>query len=157
MSHIGTWLDGMLNRGFDPERLLPLALGYNTTITNDVCHALDHHKPSFAETIDRDVIDYTGKRSHVSTYQAIALFPTNRRIGDLMKTANDDNVRYLRERYGRTPDTTEKVISVEYNYAYAFALMGKVWNINIIRHFVENFARLVLYMQDMLGMKEVNP
>ena len=157
MYHIGTWLDGMLKRGFDPERLLPLALGYNTTITNDVCHALDHHKPSFAETIDRDIIDYTGKRSHVSTYQAIALFPTNRRIGDLMKTANDDNVRYLRERYGREPDTTEKIISVEYNYAYAFSLMGKVWNINIIRHFVENFARPVLYMQGMLGMKEVSP
>lgn len=158
MYHIGIWIDGMLSRGFAPDVLLPYVLGYNTTITNDVCHALDHHKPAFGEMVHRTVTDYLGNSCTIDAYQAIALFPTNRRIGDLMKTANADNVAYLQDKYGRTPDTTERVIGVEYNYAYAYALvlMG-TFPINVCRHFVDNFARPVLYEQDYLGMREVEP
>lgn len=155
--HIGTWVDGMLARGFKPDRLLPLVLGYNVTITNEVCHALDHKKPRFGDTYYDIVVDYTGKKATIDTYQAIALYPTNRRIGDLMKNANAENVRYLSEKYGRQPDTSEKVVSVEYNYVYALALMGRCWSFNVCRHFDENFARPVLYRQEMLGMQEVLP
>lgn len=153
--HIGTWVSDMMARGHDPRELLPLAFGYNVTIQHEVCHALERTQPRFRDPFFASVCDYTGKTSQVDTHQAIALFATNRRIGDLMKNQNRDNVAYLAEHYGREVSTGEKILTVEHNYLYALALMGRRWKSTIYRHFVENFSTPRLYRQTIEGMEAI--
>lgn len=152
---IVTWVRDMISNGHDPSELLPLALGYNVTVQNEVCHALDRTAPKFKDTFFADVTDWQGNTCAINTHQSIALYATNRRIGDLMKYANQYNVDYLREKYAREVPTSDRIISVEYAYLYAFALMGRRWKPCVYRHFVRNFARPVLYMQTIDGMEAV--
>ena len=153
--HIVTWTRDMIAQGHDPRELLPRAFGYNVTIQNEVCHALERTSPKFRDPFMADVTDYLGKKTWVSTHQAIALFDSNRRIGDLMKNQNRDNVEYLESKYGRKVSQGEKILTVEYDYTYACALMGKAWHRFIYRHFVENFAKPRLYQQTIEGMEAI--
>lgn len=153
--HIVTWTRDMLALGHDPRELLPRAFGYNVTIQNEVCHALERTSPKFRDVFMADVTDYRGEKTWVNTYQAIALFDANRRIGDLMKNQNRDNVEYLANKYDRKVSTGEKILTVEYDYTYACALMGKAWHRFVYRHFVENFAKPKLYQQTLEGMEAI--
>lgn len=152
---INNWVSDMLRRGHDARKLLPRAFGYNVTVQNEVCHALDRTSPRFRDAFISDVTDYQGMTSFVNTHQAIALYDTNRRIGDLMKNANRDNVDYLASRYGREVSQADKILTVEHNYTYAFALMGRRWKPCVYRHFVRSFSRPVMYQQTIEGMEEV--
>lgn len=153
--HIVTWTKDMLDLGHDPRELLPRAFGYNVTIQNEVCHALERTSPKFRDPFMADVTDYLGNRTWVDTHQAIALFDSNRRIGDLMKNQNRDNVEYLEQKYGRKVSQGEKILTVEYDYTYACALMGKTWHRFVYRHFVDNFAKPKLYQQTLEGMEAI--
>ena len=151
---IVTWFADMLAQGYDVHELLPRAFGYNVSVQNEVCHSLDRTSPKFRDTLIADVVDYTGKACALNTPQSIALYDTNRRIGDLMKHANQSNVDYLRNRYNRNVSCGEKVITVEYNYPYALAIaMGSNWHRFVYRHFVKNFATPRLYQQTLEGME----
>jgi hypothetical protein len=151
------WYEGMRAQGFDLRELMPLSIGYNVTITNEVCHALERTHPKFGDPIMCDVTDYAGKRASIDTYQAIALYASNRRIGDLMKYANSDNVDYQRNRYRREVSTGEKVVTVDYDYPLMLALCGRTWAPGIVRYCVRNFARARLYRQTIDGMEAVKP
>ena len=151
--NIVTWVTDMVRDGYDINTLLPLTFGYNTTIENEVCHALGRTAPKFRDTLFANVTDYTGKSTSINTHQAIALYDSNRRIGDTMKNANKYNVEYLANRYKRHVPTDEKVVAVEYNYVYALALCGRTWNRFIYQHFVRNFAKPRLYRQTIEGME----
>lgn len=153
--HIVTWTRDMIAQGHDPRELLPRAFGYNVTIQNEVCHALERTSPKFRDPFMADVTDYLGNKTWVSTHQAIALFDANRRIGDLMKNQNRDNVEYLANKYDRKVSQGEKILTVEYDYIYACALMGKTWHRFIFRHFVDNFAKPKLYQQTIEGMEAI--
>lgn len=153
--HIVTWTKDMIAQGHDPRELLPRAVGYNVTIQNEVCHALERTSPKFRDPFMADVTDYLGNKTWVDTHQAIALFDSNRRIGDLMKNQNRDTVEYLENKYGRKVSTGEKILTVEYDYTYACALMGKAWHRFVYRHFVENFAKPKLYQQTLEGMEAI--
>lgn len=148
------WVRDMLADGHTPYELLPKAFGYNVTIQNELCHALDRTSPKFRDSILLTIEDYTGKSALVNTHQAIALYDTNRRIGDLMKTANMDNVSYLKDTYGREVSTGDKILTVEHNYLYAWALMGRRWKRCVYRHFVRTFSRPVMYQQTIEGMEQ---
>jgi len=105
------WLSDMVARGHDMRLLLPEILGYNVTYTNAVCHALEHHKPRFADLYEGTVTDYLGNASVVHTHEAIALSPTNRKMGDTLKNTNRDNVAWLKNRYGRDVDASERIVT----------------------------------------------
>ena len=153
---IVNWFSDMLAQGYDVHDLLPRAFGYNVTIQNEVCHALDRTAPKFRDWLFADVRDYTGKTCELDVHQSIALYDTNRRIGDLMKYANQYNVDYLRERYGREVSCGEKIITVEYNMSYALAVaMGTGWRMCVYRHFMANFATPKLYQQTIEGMEAI--
>lgn len=154
--HIGIWMRDMLKRGHDVRELLPRALGYNVTVQNEVCHALEHTKPLFRDVMMARVTDYLGNESLLNVHQSIALYDTNRRLGDLMKTANLDNVNYLHDTYGRDVSRGDKIITVEYDYVLAMAVMGTShWDINIWRYIVDNLATPKLYVQTIEGMEAI--
>ena len=117
------WCDGMLRRGMDPRDVMRAALGYNTNVTNDVCHALEHHKPLFRDRYEGDVTDYLGNSTHINEYEAVALYPAGRRLGDTSKGVNADSVAYLESVYGRDVDTSEKEIGVACNVCLLIALV----------------------------------
>lgn len=107
--HIEHWLDDMsAARGF--ENVAPRALGYGVRVSNEVCHALEHRRPLACDVFDADVTDYRGVRSHVTTRESIAIYPSDRVLGDVAKGGNARSVAYMRERYGREVDTSERVI-----------------------------------------------
>lgn len=148
------WFSGMLSQGYDVRELLPKAFGYNVTVQNEVCHALDRTSPMFRDVLFADVTDWQGNTCALDVHQSIALYDTNRRLGDLMKYANQYNVDYLRDTYGRNVSTGEKIITVEYNLVYALALaLGTGWNRWIYAHFVTHFAMPLLYQQTLEGME----
>lgn len=147
------WTRDMLSLGHDAHELLPKAFGYNVTIQNEICHALDRTSPKFRQPFIADITDYLGNKAFINTHEAIALYPTNRRIGDLMKYANAANVDYLKHEYGRHVQQGERVVTVEYNYLYAWALCGRRWHRFIYRHFVKNFTKPKLYQQTIEGME----
>lgn len=151
---IEKWLDQMIAQGFKPDALLPMALGYNTSITNDVSHALDHHKPAFVDHLKADITDYQGNRASVDTHEAIAIFETARRLGDTTKRTNAANVAYL-ESVGRAPDTTEKVLTTGTNIYFLAAIVKGGLKQTLRRYLIENLNFPLLYRQTQWGMEVV--
>ena len=149
---IERWLDGMHARGHAWETLLPRSLGYNVSITNEVSHALDHHKPRFTDRTRAVVSDYQGRTCAVDTHEAIAIFETSRRLGDTTKRTNAANVRYLTQA-GVDVDTTEKILTVEPNFYFLNALAKGSWCANVRRYLVKNLYFPQLYKQTVWGME----
>lgn len=156
---IEDWIEGMLRKGHEPRALMRSVLGYNVTITHDVCHALEHHKPLFSEVYEGDVTDWRGHREHVRTHEAVALYPTNRKLGDTLKTVNASSVAWVATEYGRALDVTERVVTVEYDLVFALALMmgGLKVTRQMTTAFLSCFVVPKLYVQTEWGMEEVRP
>ena len=87
-------------------------LGWGVRVSNKVCHALEHYRPSASDVFDADVTDYTGKTARVISRESIALYPSDRVLGDAEKGGNSRTVAYVREKYGRDLDTRMRVIDV---------------------------------------------
>ena len=119
--HIETFCDDMVKAGYTFEQVAPMALGYNVHVQNEVCHALQKRKPPVKERFERDVTDYMGRTSHVSTHQAVALYPIERVLGESFKQANRLSLQYMACN-GKHPDTTERFICVEEGKASVKAL-----------------------------------
>lgn len=95
------------------RKIAPLVLGYDSYIDNSIAHALQHHRPKFTDVIEMDVTDYLGNTTHVKQYEAIALYPTGRALGELDKRANAETVQYLQDTYNRQLPTYERTITIE--------------------------------------------
>lgn len=109
--HIENWIDDMSAwHGF--EEVAPRVLGWGVRVSNKVCHALEHYRPAASDVFDGQVTDYTGKTSRVISRESIALYPSDRVLGDAEKGGNSRTVAYVRERYGRDLDTSQRVIDV---------------------------------------------
>lgn len=93
--HMEHWLNDLVQR-YDFETVAPLALGYNVTISNDICHALQRTQPGVNDRFSGIVTDYLGNTLELDLPEAIALYPVSREIGDTTKRSNADNVRYLK-------------------------------------------------------------
>lgn len=155
---IEDWLEGMLRRGFTPDVLLPLTLGYNVTITGDVAHALEHHKPLFKDEVNVSMTDYLESTSEMSTHEAVALYPVSRKLGDTLKRMNKANVDYVSTTYGRDIDVSERVITVDTDIPLLLGtLMQQRITPPMLRHLNECFYEPRLYRQTSWGMEEVTP
>lgn len=114
--NIEDWIDDMsVRHGF--EEVAPRVLGWGARVSNSVCHALERYRPAAADIFDAYVTDYTGKTSRVISRESIALYPSDRVLGDAEKGGNSRTVAYVRERYGRDLDTYQRVIDVADGHA----------------------------------------
>lgn len=93
--HIENFVEDLLNKGYEPEEILPNILGYNVFVTHDICYALEHRKPKTQDVFNGKVIDYLGNETEVCQTEAIALYDAGRMLGDVSKRTNADNLRYL--------------------------------------------------------------
>lgn len=111
MYNIEDWIAEMsAAHGFD--EVAPRVLGYGVRVANGVCHALEHYRPNPSDVLDMDVTDYMGETRHVHSHESIALYPSDRVLGDTSKGGNARTADYLKKRWGRDIDTTERVIDV---------------------------------------------
>lgn len=110
MFHIEAWCNAMLAAGYPFKTIAQSVLGFNTFVTHDVCHALQHYQPSVVDMFNETIADYQGKTCVVNARQSIALYPVGRWLGEVDKVANAENIRYLKK-IGRQVDTRERWIS----------------------------------------------
>ena len=113
--HIEHYISDLLANGYEPEKILPLILGYNVFVTHDICHALEHRKPNVEDIYSGKIIDYRGDEYDVCQMEAIALYDSGRMLGDTSKRTNADNLRYLLEVQHLDLDDSEKWIQLNGN------------------------------------------
>lgn len=110
--HIEDWLNSMLTR-YSFEELAPLALGYNVTVDNSVSHSLQRTQPKPFDVFEETITDYLGNIEHITAPEAIALYPSDREIGDMLKRSNYENIEYLRS-IGKAPLLSLRTIGCTY-------------------------------------------
>jgi len=94
------------------EKILPYILGYNTNIDFNLCFALEHKRPLVDEIFDGEITDYKGNTYKLHCKKAIALYNSNRIIGDTNKKTNRENISYLRS-LGKRVNDEEIFLSVK--------------------------------------------
>ena len=109
--HIETFLEELINAGYEPERVFEECLGFDTFVYNDISHTLEHHKPQPTDIFSGEVTDYLGEKCRVYTHESTALYPAGRWLGETLKSTNRLTVDYLRNIYGRKIDTRARYIS----------------------------------------------
>lgn len=107
-------LDDLMAKGHTFEELAPLVLGYNTTFDPSICHTLQRLRPAAYERFSERVTDYLGDVREVDQPAAMALYPCERRIGEILKFDNLCNVDYLASK-GIEVDRRPKYIGVDYD------------------------------------------
>lgn len=115
--HIESFLDALINAGYDVETVFKETLGYNVFVSNSICHSLEAHRPKVTDIYDYAVIDYLGKVSFVNEYESNALYSVGRWLGETTKLTNRLSVHYLQTEYGKQIDT---------NFRYLYYNDGKV-------------------------------
>lgn len=110
---IEMFVNGLLAAGYDVGSVFKLVLGYNVSVTNSICHALEGHHPRATDMFDSDVTDYLGNVTHVMAHESNALYPASRMLGETAKPTNARTVAYLRDEYGREVDTSLRSLCVD--------------------------------------------
>lgn len=132
--HIETLMDDLLASGNSFGDVASLALGYNANISNEICHALQTHRPSPDSVYDGDVTDYLGVTSHVRAYEAVALYPVSRMLGDTSKEVNFENVAWLRSHGVDVRDEARDVVLRDGNPVVLGGVAGDVELLRGVRH-----------------------
>ena len=97
----------------DAYDMLPMLLGFNTRVSNELSHALQRHQPDVTDMYEDYVTDYIGNTSRVSSHQSIALYDTDRLLGDVTKDFNSYSIEYVQRHYLHYLDDDMKVLSLE--------------------------------------------
>lgn len=109
--HIEHVMRDLERGGYTPEQVMTETLGYNVNVSASVSFALQTVRPRMGERYTGAVTDYLGKTSQVDTYAAVALYPTDRMLGDTGKRSNRENVEYLRK-MGRVVEHRNREVNV---------------------------------------------
>lgn len=109
--HIEHVMRDLQRGGYTPEQVMSGTLGYNVNVASSVSFALQTVRPQVGERFVGTVTDYLGKTMRVDTYAAVALYPTDRMLGDTGKQSNRENVEYLL-RMGRVIEHRNREVNV---------------------------------------------
>ena len=109
--HIEHVMRDLERGGYTPEQVMTETLGYNVNVAASVSFALQTVRPQVGERFTGSVTDYLGRTAYVDTYAAVALYPTDRMLGDTGKQSNRENVAYLR-RLGRNVEHRNREVNV---------------------------------------------
>jgi len=115
--HIERFIADLSTR-YNIERVLELSVGYNVFVSNEICHALETHRPSVRDRYNASVTDYLGSTSNVDVHESVCLYPTGRWLGETLKQANSMSVEYLQRVYGRNVNTDIKYLQFDGENAF---------------------------------------
>lgn len=109
--NIERWMDDCMALGLaDFRTLAPMVLGWGVRVDHRICGVLEHRKPRARDVFNEVVTDYKGDSSRVTCHESIALYPSDRVLGDLDGKVNRECVDYLKT-LGRDVDTSERYIT----------------------------------------------
>ncbi len=112
--HIENACDDLLKAGYTFEQIAPNVLGFEVFVDNSISHSLQKYKPEITDKYNGEFVDYKGNKTLVNTYEAIALYPTGRWLGETTKRAIADNLYYLRNILHRKDiDVRQKTIVID--------------------------------------------
>lgn len=108
MYTIETFIDELVNAGYPPEEVFTQCLGFDTFVSYDISHTLEHRRPKVTDIYDKEVTDYLGNTTHVQAHESVALYAEGRWLGESIKQTNRLTIDFLKTEYGREVDTTMK-------------------------------------------------
>ena len=114
--HIADFLTKMAEK-YGVESAIINCFGYNVYVSHDISHALEHYRPKPSDKFEREIIDYTGKKTYVSLYQTIALYDSGRYIGETTKLTNKASLNYIKDVYNRDLRSDLRYLYIEDGYA----------------------------------------
>lgn len=106
--HIERFMRDLLSSGNKEDDVLQLCVGYNVFVGNEICHALEGHRPDVRDRFEGSLRDYRGDETYVSTHEVTCLYPVGRWLGETIKQSNRQTVEYLEREYGRHVDTSTR-------------------------------------------------
>ena len=131
---IETFMDELIAAGYAPEKVLQETIGFDTYVSNDISHTLEHHKPKPTDIYDGEVTDYTGIHDHVHSHQSVALYPSARWLGETLKLTNRLSVEYLSAKYGRTVDAGTRYLNRDVKTGKAVLSKDTEDGIKVVMH-----------------------
>lgn len=97
------------------KKMFELCCGYNVFYDPSISYLLQHNRPRYTDTINNEIIDYTGLKAKIDVAESIALAPTSKKIGDSSKLSMTENIAYQEICNGRKLDVEEKEIYITGN------------------------------------------
>lgn len=116
---IESFIDELL-RNSSADMIFPQVLGYNVFVDNAIGHGLQRTQPLPQERFHARVTDHMGRICEVDCYEAVALYPMGRWLGETDMPANRENVEYLLRHHGRVVDTGERTCCVVDGHAMIY-------------------------------------
>lgn len=110
--HLGTFMEDLISK-YGVEKVLQTCIGYNVNISNDISHSLEGYRPNAKDRINMNITDYLGNECFVTAHESVALYPICRVIGETIKPSNKQNIKYLKNKYGR--EVNDDTIYLELN------------------------------------------
>lgn len=110
MYHIETFLEELINEGNDAGEVFQKVLGFNTFVSHDISHTLEHKRPKPSDVFDGYVTDYLGNTTRVTAHRSVALYPAGRWLGETLKHTNALSVGYLEKNYHRRIETRTRYL-----------------------------------------------
>jgi len=111
--NIETFLEELINAGNDVGRVFTESLGFDTFVSNDVAHTIEHRKPKPTDVFCGEIQDYRGDVYKVTVHESTALYDVGRWLGETVKQTNRLSVDYLGNKYARLVDTRTRYIQRE--------------------------------------------
>lgn len=111
MYTIETFMDELIASGYKPERVLQETVGFNTLITHDISHTLEHYRPKPQDYFKGTITDYEGITAEVFTHQSVALYSAPRWLGETLKLSNRLSVEYIERHYHRQIDPATRYVT----------------------------------------------
>ena len=119
---IETFMDELIAAGYKPEKVIQETIGFNTLITNDISHTLEHYRPKPQDWFKGMITDYMGVSADVLAHQTVALYPAPRWLGETLKLTNRFSVEFIERHYGRQIDPETRYVTRDENTGAALLL-----------------------------------
>lgn len=131
---IETFMDELIEAGYEPEKVLQEAVGFDTYVSNAISHTLEHHKPKPTDLYEGTVTDYTGMDVYVCAHQSTALYAAPRWLGETLKLTNRLSVEFLERKYGRVIAPATRYLERDGKTGHAVLLKDTVDGIQEVMH-----------------------
>ena len=119
-------IEDIMRMGHGFAETVRLSLGYDVLVDYEICHTLQRNRPHVWDRYVGTVTDYRGATCHVDAPEAIALYPSDRWLGESDKQANGENLAYMRDVYNRYVETLSRELIVRNGKPMIVSIDGEI-------------------------------
>ena len=119
-------IEDIMRMGHGFAETVRLSLGYDVLVDYEICHTLQRNRPHVWDRYVGTVTDYRGATCHVDAPEAIALYPSDRWLGESDKQANDENLTYMRNVYNRDVEALPRELIVRDGKPMIVSIDGEI-------------------------------